>query len=120
MKSSDAFPGRYLKAADLDGDVRVTIADLCMRTMQQQDGTQLMKPVLYFLELQKALVLNRTNWRVIAEAYGDESDGWIGKKITLGTVQVDAFGTVTNAIRIVRPGRGAKVALEEDNHADAD
>ena len=50
---------------------------------------------------------NTGNARIIAALYGDDTDGWIGQKITLYAAQVSAFGQIQPAIR-VRDKVGAK------------
>src|SRR6266404_2681926 len=84
------------------------------------------KPVVYFQEIQKGFVLNKTNWSLIARQHGDESDEWPGHKITLFVMDVEAFGDIVSAIR-VRPPRktvpkveGVKKGLEilADNKND--
>lgn len=103
MKSSDVFPSRYLKAEELDEDVALTMSHVDMEEMKTQKGEAQNKPVLYFKEIDKGLVLNKTNWSLIAKQYGDESDEWAGKPVTLTVLDVDSFGDVVSAIRIKPP-----------------
>jgi hypothetical protein len=103
MKGSEVFPSKYLKAEDLDEDVEVTIKKVVLEELEQKDGTKQQKPVCYFEEGPKGLIVNKTNWSLIAKQHGDESDNWIGKTVTLTTVDVDAFGDVVSAIRIKPP-----------------
>lgn len=100
MKSTDVFPSRYLKAEELDEDLTLTMERVELETMKTQKGEEQDKPVLYFAEVEKGLVLNKTNWGLIAKQHGDESDNWPGKQITLTVVDVDSFGDVVSAIRI--------------------
>jgi hypothetical protein len=103
MKSADVFPTRFLKAEELDEDVQVTISKVILEELEQKDGKKQEKPVCYFEEGPKGLILNKTNWALIAKQHGDESDDWTGKKIILTTVDVDAFGDVVSAIRVKPP-----------------
>jgi hypothetical protein len=97
VKMSDAFPGKYLKAADLSGtQPTYTIASYTQEPMQ--DGAQ--KWVLFFEEEQKGLVLNVTNANVCAGLYGDDLDDWIGNRVSLFTVPVNFNGRVTDSIRL--------------------
>jgi hypothetical protein len=61
---------------------------------------------MYFQRAKRGLIVNRTNWRAVADLYGDESDNWTGKRITLTSTMVDAYGKQTRAVR-VRPVRPA-------------
>jgi len=109
MKSSDVFPSKYMKAEDLDGDLEVTIEHVAREGLKDQAGHEVDKPVAFFEEFQKGLILNKTNWAMIAKQHGDESDDWNGKKITLTVIDVDAFGEVVSAIRGKLPkGNGPK------------
>jgi len=38
MKTADLFPSKYLKAADLDGDVEVTIRNVGKEDFKDDDG----------------------------------------------------------------------------------
>jgi AraC-like DNA-binding protein len=111
MKRSDAFPSQYVSQADVQSrDLTVTIASIKMdeiRTGSESDGET--KPVVFFREPDvKALVLNGTNWDSIADAYGPDSDGWIGKKITLYFEPNVKFGNKrVGGVRVrISPGAG--------------
>ena len=104
MKSTDVFPSKFLKAEELDEDVQVTIRAVVIEEFEDpQTKEKKSKPVCYFHEGAKGLILNKTNWHLIAKQHGDESDDWPGKTVTLTTADVDAFGDVVSAIRIKQP-----------------
>lgn len=97
IKISQAFPSKYVKAADLGGkEVKLTIARVEMEDVGQND----VKPVVYFQGTDKGMVLNVTNGNNISHMYGDDSDGWIGKQIVLFTAYVDFQGRTVPAIRV--------------------
>jgi len=102
MKQQDVFPSRFLKAEDiLDDELTLTITKVETVTLPGNKGEETDKPVAYFKEVPKGLIINKTNWKLIAEATGEEdSDDWVGKQITLFTLDVDAFGDVVAAIRV--------------------
>lgn len=101
---ADFFPSKYLEANDLKGkDFILTISRIDADMFTDNTGHDVRKPILYFQEAKKGLVLNKTNARAIADMYGETIEEWVGKKVTLGTAWVDAFGKQTEAIR-VRPG----------------
>jgi hypothetical protein len=113
MRMRDALPGRYLTGDDLDGDVTVTIERVVLESFRDPKTRQeARKPVMYFQRAKRGLIVNRTNWRTIADLYGDESDNWTGKRITLFSLMVDAYGRQTKAVR-VRPARPAPVPAAE-------
>lgn len=100
MNTKQMFPSKWLAATDFgDEDVVVTIKALEFETVGQK-GDEEDKPVLYFREFKKGLVLNKTNCKTIAKLLGDETDDWEGKKITLFTVEVEYQGQQTLGIRV--------------------
>jgi len=120
VKSSEVFPSKYLKAEDLEGDITVTIENVALEGLKDQAGREVDKPVAFFEEYEKGLILNKTNWAMIAKQFGDESDDWKGKKITLTVIDVDAFGEVVSAIRVKLPkGKGPKQLPAEPAMEDA-
>jgi hypothetical protein len=118
MNVNKLFPSKYLKAGDIDDDRKVTIERLRVEKMEN-DGTE--KPVLYFAGSDKGLVMNKTNALVLASAFGDDIDGWAGKKCVLYTVQVDFQGKLVDGIRVRVPNamRGAD-AKPKSAPSDAD
>ena len=65
------------------------------------DGKQ--KPVIRFRGKEKGFVCNATNYDVIADAYGDETDDWAGQPIELYPTRVPFKGQLTDAIRVRIP-----------------
>jgi len=93
-----AFPSKYLKAADLDGkNHSAVIRDVVMEEMSQDDGE---KPVLYFENSERGLVLNKTNANSVKEIHGPDTDDWRGKSVTLYTVKVQYGAKMVDGIRI--------------------
>jgi hypothetical protein len=127
MRMSDIFPSKYVKAADLNGKtVTLTIKSLAVEDMLNHSNEHERKPVLYFERATKGLVLNRTNAMIIVGLYGDESDEWTGKRISIYPTKVRAFGTMQDAIRVreeipavAKPVATAAV-VEERNDIDDD
>lgn len=99
MRVSQAYPSKYLSAPDLQNrEHTLTIS----RTVMEDIGQNEHKPIVFFQGANKGLVLNKTNANNIAAIYGDETDSWTGKQITLFTAWVDFQGRSVEAIR-VRP-----------------
>lgn len=104
MNIDSAFPGKYLKAADLQGrSFAVAIADCQLAEIDQGET----KPVLFFAGADRGLVLNRTNAGVIADAYGVETDDWRGRTIELYPTRVPFGSRMVDAIRVRIPGPAA-------------
>jgi hypothetical protein len=98
MRASDAYPSKYLKSADVKAKpIVATISSLDMELVGQgQDQKQ--KPVLY-LEGQKPIVLNRTNFEAIEAVFGD-SDEWSGHKVKVYAAPTRYQGKAVDGIRI--------------------
>jgi hypothetical protein len=81
----DAFPSKYLGHDDLKGrEVRVTIESCHLETFKDDKGQPEHKPCLKFVGKEKGMLLNMTNWQLIAEGLGlDDSDDWAGYAVVL-------------------------------------
>lgn len=102
MNINSLLSGKWIKANDLDGDTPVTI------TKFSQDGTYSDGTPAYGITLAefpgRMLGLNRTNIKTIAKLHGEDTDNWIGKRITLYPTEVDNRGEMVMGIRIrLRP-----------------
>lgn len=112
MKFTDVFKGGFFKAADLKGKpARLTIANI-----QLEDVGDDRKPVARFEEAEQALVLNKTNAGVLADAYGDETDDWIGQVIIIKPDKTDYAGKRVDCIRVAIPTKKtpSPVVAEEE------
>jgi len=96
MDIGTVFSGDSLKAADLQGK-EPTVVISQVQAKEFDDGNKL---VISFEGKKKSLVCNKTNANRIAFMYGTETNGWIGKPITLYEEMVDFQGKLTPAIRV--------------------
>ena len=102
MKGSDIFPSKYLKADDLQNrDVPVVISNVEMENLGDDN-----KLILHFKGKEKGMVCNRTHFDRIAFLYGDETDDWANRPITLTTEFTQFQGKTMKALR-VKPPSGA-------------
>jgi hypothetical protein len=103
MKISQLFPSKYLKLSDLEGGGagpwRVTITDVVQEKTER--GDELL--VVFFAELEKGLVLKKTNAVAIEALYGDDTSDWIGQQVDLVGRQQDFKGRTYDVIRILPP-----------------
>lgn len=104
MKSTDIFPSKYLRAADLNGhEPIVTIDRVVMETLGDDR-----KPVVYFKGKDKGVVLNKTNFNAIEDISGEEdTDNWTGVKVKLITAKVEFQGKRVAAIRVEEQSESA-------------
>ena len=59
------------------------------------------KLVVCFEQIPEALALNRTNALILANAFGDDTNAWIGKQITLVPTKRMFQGQLLDAIEVV-------------------
>jgi len=96
MKFDQMFPSNYLKKEDVVRPLVLTIAGIVQEEFRSDEGVEL-KPVVHWREpAVKPMVLNRINATILADLYGDDTDGWLGRP-----VEVYADNTVMMAGRRV-------------------
>jgi hypothetical protein len=107
MKASDAFPSKYISAADLQGrDVPAKITHIASEEIGGKS-----KFICYFAGKKKGLVLNKTNWNSIVRISGqDDTDDWTGVEVCLFEAMVDFQGDIVPAVRVKAPPKRASVA----------
>jgi len=105
VKIGAAFPGQYIKAADLQGKrVQVTIDRVEMEDIGGET-----KPVLHFRGKERGLVLNKTNANAVWGINGsDDTDDWSGTTIILYPSKTDFQGKRVDCIRVDPPDAQAK------------
>ena len=115
MNINDAFPSKYLKAADIKGSppISVVIRQVVMEDIGADDKAE--KPVIYFEGKDKGVVLNKTNGNMIAHTYGPETEGWLGKPILLRCEAVPFKGQVVDSIRVAVAQAAAYEQAQRDS-----
>jgi len=103
MRTTDFFPSKFAKAADLMGKtLAVTIEKLAGEEIGQGQDRAL-KPILNFQETNvKPMVLNKTNFATLEDAFGD-SNNWPGHQIELFSTKVPYKGDLVDGVRIRIP-----------------
>ena len=93
---------KFLGNAHLDGDTTLTINEVTVEEMR--DGSE--KMCLHWRNLDGhqdylPFLLNKTNIKRIAKMYGDDTDEWIGKEITIyNDPDVEFMGEVVGGLRV--------------------
>jgi hypothetical protein len=78
------YGSRYLSADDLKGQrPRRTIGKVEIEDLKQKDGSTKRKFVVFFLEEDKGLVLNVTNAKKLAQAFGKDRTNWAACRVEL-------------------------------------
>ena len=114
------YEKEFVYAYDLDGkDVTVTMERVQVGELVGTSGKKTKKPVVYFKGSPKGLALCVTNGRTIAAMYGNKTEAWIGKRITMFPTTTQFGGAVVECIRIrpsVPAGKGAPAAPPPEEH----
>ncbi len=108
MKFDKMFPPKYLKTDDLVQPAIYTIREITVEVFGDDK-----KNVVYFIESEKGLVLNRTNAEVLRQLYGDETDLWTGKKIVAYRDKVLFQGKTVPCCRLREPKKAATAQKPE-------
>jgi hypothetical protein len=93
---------KFFRAEDLQEEKLLKIRGVTEEKVGQ-GADQSQKLVVWFANSKKGLALNRTNNRTIRGAYGDNTDGWIGKIIAVFPTQADFRGRLVGALRVRIP-----------------
>lgn len=105
---NEMIESKFLKKEDVDNDGRgalVTIANVAQHNVAMQGAGEEYKWCLEFEEVEKPMVLNTTNMRIIEKiTNSDNTDGWIGQKIVLYMDPNISFGgKIVGGIRVRAP-----------------
>jgi len=91
------IPTKYMNASTFSGEKIYTIAEVQLEKLRDKD-----KYVLYFQEDTIGLPLNVTNLKTLINAYGNDTDNWVGKKVRLKTATIIFNAQQKNTI-IIEP-----------------
>ena len=84
----------YISAHDLDEkEVTLVIEASALEFLKAKPGDPGKQRICLRLKgAKKRLVLNKTNVKEIIAAYGKDTDGWVGKSVTIYPTTCDSFG----------------------------
>jgi hypothetical protein len=100
MTRASSMYGSFISADDIKEPTTVTISEVHVSEfVKEGQGTQ-RKCVLEFGDFPGRLAVNKTNGLLLIEKYGDETDEWIGKSITLTVETVLFKGKKVPGVRI--------------------
>lgn len=101
MNFRKLYPSKYLAEHDLCGrDVVVTVREVLLEKIEGPNSNGEPKGVVYFAEHPKGMILNRVNGNRIVAIYGEDTDGWIGGRVTLYPSETDFQGDTVPCIRV--------------------
>ena len=118
MKLTEMFPKRFATGEDLQGKaVTLTVQEVNSEKMRpQRNAPEVDRWVLYFKETKKGVILSRTLAYQIAGILGSEdTDRWIGKRITLYPQPMNVAGKQVVAIRARAVENGIKFVQNDSS-----
>lgn len=94
-----------LKAADIgDQMLTYTIASVDLKKFDKGDQ----KLILSFHEIDKTMVLNKTNSDFLSDLFTPDTDMWFGKQVMLFTIPTEYQGNKTMGLRLRSPAPAAQ------------
>jgi hypothetical protein len=100
---NDAFPSKYLRASDLGDDaVLVTIARIAIETfVSRETNKPESKPIIFFHEFEKGLLLNKTNSKKISTLLkSSDTDDWAHQQIQIYATETQFGADTVPCIRV--------------------
>ena len=103
MLASDFDESGLLKGLDFEmgSEEVLTISEVTAEEIGDEKKT---KPVLAFKEIDKKLVLNKTNMSALVAALGNDMHRWVGAKVVLYPAMVQFKDKMVQAVRLRMPG----------------
>ncbi len=100
MNLTEIFPRRFASGEDLSQSIIVTVSGVTLESMYSGSGQTVEKPVLYFKETKKGVVLCKTLAYQIADILGStDTNTWVGQQITLVSDTLLVAGKSRRVIR---------------------
>lgn len=96
----------FLKGDDLEEGERSVVTIKTAEEVSFPSGDTV--PVLGFLELDQKLTLNKTRVKKLVELLGEDTDDWVGKKISLYRIDVSYQGKQMPGVAVGAPPRKPK------------
>lgn len=91
MNADSLLEGEYIKAVEfgtkLPANPTYIIVGVEIERLPnlKKPGKEINKGVVMFREIERGWVMNRTNVECLKAMFGPDTEGWVGKRVTLGT-----------------------------------
>jgi hypothetical protein len=102
LLASSFDQSRFMSAADFPQEKKLRIKSVTVESVRGNSGQE-QKPVAWFTNHKKGLVLNATNRRTLQAALGDDMELWTDAIIIVFPTQTDFGGKLVGALRIRIP-----------------
>ena len=105
IKRGDVFSSAFFKSSDLDDGELMLVIESCAIELVGQGSDADNRAVVRFKDCDQGLALNATNWDRLEDAYGKDSDEWVGECVILYSEPTRFQGKAVKGIR-VKPQKG--------------
>jgi len=114
MNVSELTNSKFLKQDDVPQPQLVTIKAVSKENVSPPNQPSKMRGVMYFEELTKPMVLNKTNLNRCQQAFrSGDTDDWVGQKIVVFVDnEVEYGGEIVGGLRLRAP-KGQKPKVED-------
>ena len=105
VNAKEFFEGNFLKAKDCKGgEICEILADAEMSEIKSKEGKVkiVMNIPIKFHDKDKLFTPNQMNGNILVEAFGEETNKWVGRKFKIKLVETIVFGELTDSI-VVEP-----------------
>ena len=103
LLASSFDQSRFMSAADFPQEKKLRIKSVTVESVRGNSGRQEEKPVAWFTNHKKGLVLNATNRRTLQAALGDDMEKWANAIIIVFPTHTDYAGKTVGALRVRMP-----------------
>lgn len=102
MQWSELFPRNYLNATDIPpGGIAGQILQIILEDVAGNGKAGDHKPVLYLSDLDKGIVVNKTNGTILRECFGDTVEAAIGKYLQVRQGKVMFSGKLVPSVMLI-------------------
>lgn len=108
----------FLKGEDLEEGERTVVTIKSAEEVKFPSGDEV--PVLEFLELDQKLTLNKTRVKKCVELMGEDTDEWIGRKISLYRIDVNFQGKTQPGVAVAAAPKGKQAKVKPEVVFDSD
>lgn len=100
MKANQLCPSPHLSAEDIGETGASQVFTIKAVGFSAVGQDQERKGVLYFVEEDRGMVLNRTNLKRLVVLHGNETDSWIGRRVEVYASETDFGGKTVPCLRV--------------------
>lgn len=101
VNANEIYPSRFLNGSNI-GELELKPLTIEKTEVEKlgSEGNQKNKLILTLKETDKLLALNKTNTATLVKKFGEETENWKGKTITIVKVQVNYQNQIRDSLQV--------------------